>query len=71
MAKKDKNKPNLQPNLAWRYKLKKQFETHSQRSEWLKCSEADKVKIIKMFPNRYDWEELEKIEPTANMIVEE
>lgn len=54
----------------WEYRLKVQFKSKTQHSNWVKCTLEEKDKIFKMYPTRYDFRELEKIQPTENMTVE-
>lgn len=53
------------------YRKKSQYFRSGACKIWLKCTETAKQKIIKMFPNMYDFKLKEPPEPTPNMVIKE
>lgn len=54
--------------LKYLYRKKSQYWKSSKDSEYLKCSEAAKEKIQKMFPNAYEFKTVEPPKPTPSMV---
>lgn len=58
-------------NHKFEYRLKPFFQTKKQRSEWQAITEQDMERIKRMEPQRYEFREVEPLQPTKNMKVDE
>ena len=66
-----KKKPKESIGHKFEYRLKPMFQTRKQRSVWRPITEQDMDKVKKMEPHRYEFKEIEPLQPTKSMIVEE
>jgi len=64
-------KKTIETINTWRYRLKNAHNKKTGVSPWSECDDDGKAKIESMYRYHYEFEQIEGLEPTKNMIVEE